>query len=167
MHKTEASYTPRESPPPPEIVGESEYADDQLLKLSLESFQADLAVHADEFRLTLQQKENIFQLLERFPLSFRAALIHLIKQWDPADRHARYPNSTSFESGEYVLTSCGDPICRIENLHYSLPRFTLYGKRRTTEDARQLVEIHRHTIYGLLLNNLLTSRLYTVYFATS
>ncbi len=123
--------------------------------------------HADEFRLTPQQKENVFQLLEKSPLSFRQALIGLIGQWSPTDRYARYPNSTNFESGEYVLTSCGDPICRIENLHYSSPRLTLYGKKKSKDDARQLVEIHRHTIYGLLLNNLLTSRLYTVYFATS
>lgn len=168
MHEAEVTYTPLESPLPPEIVDESEYSDDQLLRLSIESFKADLAGSIDEFSLTAQQKENILQLLEKSPLSFWKALVNLIEQWNPEDRRARYPNSTSFESGEYVLASCGDPICRIEDLHYASPRLTVYGKKKTQqEDARPLLEIHRHTIYEVLLNNLLTSKLYAVYFATS
>ncbi len=167
MLQTETHHFLHESPPHPELIDESEYSEGQLIRLFPQSFKADLTAHIDDFSLTDQEKENILQLLERFPLSFRKALIDLIEQWNSADRHARYTSSTSFESGEYVLTSCGDPICRVENLHYSSPRLTLYGQKKSQEDARPLLEVHRHTIYELLLKNLLSSRLYAVYFATS
>lgn len=164
--RTDGKTQVHEQPRPPEIVDESTYAPDQIKRLNLEAFTCDFQDWLPELALEPQECEGIIQLLTRFPLTFRQALIDLIKQWNPADRRARYSNPESFESGEFVILSGGDPICRIEQLHYSYPTVTLYGKKESQSDDRPLLAIHTATVYQMLAHNLLSNKLYTVYFAT-
>lgn len=164
--RTDGKTLVHEQPRPPEIVDESPYAPDQIKRLNLEAFIQDFQNWLAQFPSEQQECENIIQLLTRFPLTFRQALIDLIKEWNPADRRARYSNAESFESGEFAVFSGGDPICRIEQLHYSYPTLTLYGKKESQSDERPLIEIHTATVYQILARNLLSNRLYAVYFAT-
>ncbi len=154
-----------EEAPPPALVETAAYTPEELLVSNGNTLVIDVSDYIAHSQMDVEVQQKLQQLLAHFPLAMRAALIGLVKEWHNRDRFARYhQESPTFESGEFLLTANGDPVCSVADLHYSYPTLTVYGKRSDQHDERELLKLHKQTVYDCLVRHLLTGILFTVYF---
>lgn len=154
-----------EEAPPPALVETAAYPPEELIVSSGDALVAAISEYIDQLPGQAQEQQKLRQLLAQFPLALRAALVGVVKEWHARDRFARYPQEEpTYESGEFLLTANGDPVCSISNLHYPHPTLTVYGKRSDQHDERKLLELHKQTVYDCLVHQLSTGVLFSVYF---